>query len=593
MFFDISGEVFRFLLKTDVGVWAVSYDNPAAPVFLADACFDTCKRLPAPVGYGGDEVLTEPQSRRMGLISPLLDNPIYIADSAARRDEAARIAQENSTTARRILKLFYRYLSHGTLGVKRNTVKGEQDKKYADFRWAIEAFYFSAKKMPLRMAYDLMLTQKYMKDGKLAAGAPTWDSFRHFYYDKGFHRRIRKSVSRNGLSNYQRKQRIIGGCAMFWKDKTGAFQMDATEADIYLVSRFDRSAVVGRPYIYLAVDTATQLIAGVYVGLKSGDEAVMACLANAAMDKVLFCQSYGIDIRSDQWPNTGLPGEIVTDQGREFMGARMDELCEQYGMERETLPPFRPDCKGLVEKSFDLIQQRYKPLLRGKGVIEPDAQERWAVDYRSQAALDLAEFTRIVIHCIIYINSSHVLKSFAHTAETAGDGVLPIPANLWRWYEGMGRTNLIPVLEEDIHRMTLKRTQTRLTRRGIEHEGLYYLSDEYSRLLQEYGTRREVTVGYDSDYTDRIYLIDAGKYLPLSLAASCLQYKGLTAREYGLFREKDQQQKRLLHQRETEARAATLLHISEIAEGTVHTEKGRQTGEVIRQNRSIERGKRG
>ncbi|MEQ2428995.1 hypothetical protein [Enterocloster hominis (ex Hitch et al. 2024)] len=62
--------------------------------------------------------------------------------------------------------------------------------------------------------------------------------------------------------------------------------MDATEADIYLVSRFDRTAVVGRPNIYMAVDTATQLIAGIYIGLDAGETAVMACLANAASDKV-------------------------------------------------------------------------------------------------------------------------------------------------------------------------------------------------------------------------------------------------------------------------------------------------------------------
>ena len=54
----------------------------------------------------------------------------------------------------------------------------------------------------------------------------------------------------------------------------------------------------------------------------------------------------------------------------------------KYGIEFESLPPFRPDGKSLVEKSFDLIQQKYKPALRGKGVIEADAQERWAVDYK-------------------------------------------------------------------------------------------------------------------------------------------------------------------------------------------------------------------
>lgn len=182
-----------------------------------------------------------------------------------------------------------------------------------------------------------------------------------------------------------------------WKHRIGSYQMDATQADIYLVSSFDRSLIIGRPYIYLAVDTVTKLIAGIYVGLESGETAVMACLANAAADKVAYCAAYGIEIDAMQWPSSGVPAEIITDKGREFEGKQIDAICARYGMERESLPPFRPDQKGLVEKSFDLLQNRYKSLLRGKGVIEPDAQERWAVDYRSQAALTLEMYTQLVI----------------------------------------------------------------------------------------------------------------------------------------------------------------------------------------------------
>ena len=53
----------------------------------------------------------------------------------------------------------------------------------------------------------------------------------------------------------------------------------------------------------------------------------------------------------------------------------MNEFCTRYGAELHILPPFRPDRKGIVEKTFDLLQGRYKPMLRGKGVIEPDAQD--------------------------------------------------------------------------------------------------------------------------------------------------------------------------------------------------------------------------
>ena len=68
-------------------------------------------------------------------------------------------------------------------------------------------------------------------------------------------------------------------------------------------------------------------------------------------------------------------------------------LCESYHIEIENLPAYRPDLKGVVEKLFDLVQSAYKPLLKGKGVIESDTQERGAPDYRRQGTLDLEQFT--------------------------------------------------------------------------------------------------------------------------------------------------------------------------------------------------------
>ena len=128
---------------------------------------------------------------------------------------------------------------------------------------------------------------------------------------------------------------------------------------------------MGRPNIYLAVDTATQLIAGIDVGMEAGEGAVMACLANAAENKVEFCAQYGIQIEPEQWPSRGVPDEIITDQGREFTGERMNEFCTRYGTELQVCPPFRPDRKGTVEKTLDLPHRRSQPLPRGQVVLAP------------------------------------------------------------------------------------------------------------------------------------------------------------------------------------------------------------------------------
>ena len=74
------------------------------------------------------------------------------------------------------------------------------------------------------------------------------------------------------------------------------FQIDATSADIYLVSRFNRHRIVGRPTIYVVVDVFSGMIVGLYVGFEypSWLGAMMA-LVNAATDKVDWCRQYGVE----------------------------------------------------------------------------------------------------------------------------------------------------------------------------------------------------------------------------------------------------------------------------------------------------------
>lgn len=164
--------------------------------------------------------------------------------------------------------MYYRYLARLVL-LEKGKKNKERSEDETDFSWAIRKFYFSAKKMFLRDTYDHMLASRYMTpEGRLMETAPSWYSFEHYYYRHGYNKSIKCMVPRGELSNYQRNERTLFGSTMTWKDKAGAFQMDATEADIYLVSHFDRSMVVGRPNIYMAVDTATQLIAGIYIGLE-------------------------------------------------------------------------------------------------------------------------------------------------------------------------------------------------------------------------------------------------------------------------------------------------------------------------------------
>ena len=144
------------------------------------------------------------------------------------------------------------------------------------------------------------------------------------------------------------------------------------------------------------------MITGVYVGLEGGQYALRLLLQNTFTDKVSFCHQHGIDIDPQDWPSHHLPTKIMTDRGSEFVAGTLENLCESYHIEIENLPAYRPDLKGVVEKLFDLIQSAYKPLLKGKGVVESDIQERGAPDYRRQGTLDLEQFTAVVLRCVLF-----------------------------------------------------------------------------------------------------------------------------------------------------------------------------------------------
>ena len=478
-FVERNGEKFKVLASDGPGAWLISYDSPAAPFFVGD--MDAYQRTVPPPAQGGE--LSAAGQRRLDLIRPLLDaGNAAITDKQYRLQVSKDIAERHFTTSRTVLKLYHRYLATGQL----LSPKARAPSVNLDYEWAIKTFYFSAKRLSLRGAFEMMLLKRYTDhQGQLAPTRPTFGSFRAYFYSRNYHKSPRKVIARDGLTHYQRNCQPAFGTASAWRKSPGSYQMDATEADIYLRSP---DGIPFRPYIYLAVDSATQLIAGVWAGEACDELSVMRCLEHACRDKVEWCGQHGVTIAPKQWPSHGLPYEVITDKGREFCGTRMQELCRRYGVELISQAPFRPDRKGLVEQAFHLLQERYKPLLRGKGVIEPDAQERWAIDYRAQAILTLEDFVQVLIHCVVYLNSGRVLSSGC------------TPAQLW----AESAPQLLDVDAEELRLMSLPRTTAKLSRKGVRVNGVLYVPSDMDGLFL--GDTYSLT--YDPVNLSRVYLAE-------------------------------------------------------------------------------------
>ena len=77
--------------------------------------------------------------------------------------------------------------------------------------------------------------------------------------------------SRLGDSDYERDHRKVLGTVL--NDCLGVghlYEIDATIADVYLVSSEDPSKIVGKPTLYLIIDRKSRLIVGFYFGLENG-----------------------------------------------------------------------------------------------------------------------------------------------------------------------------------------------------------------------------------------------------------------------------------------------------------------------------------
>lgn len=198
-FIEHAGNQYRVLLQKESGSWLISYDDPTAPIFVDASTFENYLRIETPeqfLLYWNQEILTEAERKRLELIQPLLDDEQCISDKKHRLIIAKECASRGDSNLRRVLRLYYRRLATGILTEK----KPRQVRSEPNFDWAIRTFYFSSKRFSLRAAYEMMLAQRYTDtNGVLMENLPTWLSFEHYYYRRGFHKLPQRTIARERL----------------------------------------------------------------------------------------------------------------------------------------------------------------------------------------------------------------------------------------------------------------------------------------------------------------------------------------------------------------------------------------------------------
>lgn len=477
------------------------------------------------------------------------------------------------------------------------------------FEVSVKRYYHTAKRNPLATTYNQMLKTYFVADFRYENGVkmpilleqdklPTMKQFR-FWYEKTY-KAEEKLRKRKGNRKYELEDRAVLGTSVGELYGPGTkYQIDATIADVYLVSSFNRNWIIGRPVIYVVIDVFSRMVVGLYVGLEGPSWfGAMMALANTASDKVSYCKQYGIDISREDWDCHYLPQILLADRG-ELEGYNVERLIDAFHMKVENTPPYRADWKGIVEQHFRIINTKVKPFL--PGTVDTDVRVRGDRDYRLDATLTLEEFTSVIIHCVLHHNNHHWLKNYNQDEMMIHDEVQLIPRELWNW--GIkNRSGKLRSYSEDIVKLHLLPTaKARVTYKGIEFKRMRF-SSETALKENWFGEARQrswqIPICYDPRDMSHIYLPneDGRGYEVATLLDHQKKYSGKTIEEveyyfaYELL--KEQQYSHEKTQKSVDL-ASNIENIVQNAKKSLDKEKvgmsNNQKVKGIRENRSVEK----
>ncbi|WP_253289429.1 hypothetical protein [Clostridium sp. MSJ-8] len=154
------------------------------------------------------------------------------------------------------------------LGNKTDGINVTEDIK-KQFAFVIDKYYRNNKKFSLKETYSLMLKDFYSdvfkEDNEIKyrvwddSRIPTYDQFYYWFKKK---ENIKKDIIfRESEKEFNLKHRALLSNSVQETDGPGTrFQVDATIADVYLVSSLNRNRVIGRPIVYAIIDVFSRMV---------------------------------------------------------------------------------------------------------------------------------------------------------------------------------------------------------------------------------------------------------------------------------------------------------------------------------------------
>lgn len=375
-------------------------------------------------------------------------------------------------------------------GIKRYVVSGASSDLRAAWQRIRETLYTTGSFVTKQTEEGLILVPELLPANQV----PTVEQF--IYYYRKWRNQTNEIIEVHGQDEYERNVRPVIGSVYEEAPYPGAlYQIDATIGDAFLVNDFDRTRLIGRPVIYIVIDTFSRRIVGWAVTLEGPSWTGARLALQMAFEDVGYCEA------------------LIADNG-EIKGYNANSLVNPLQIRVVNATAYRPDWKPIVERGFLTLKGEYIDFIPGRVIPWRPVRGR---NYRLEARVSLNGFRRLFGKCVNHYNSSHRFKDYPLTSDMIQRRINPVPNELWQY--GVECISGLPRAVESVGKMRLcllpKSRASVHQREGIYFRGLYYVCKrglEEGWFDKRKGARtRSFAVAFEQT-VDRIFLcLDHGK----------------------------------------------------------------------------------
>ena len=277
-------------------------------------------------------------------------------------------------------------------------------------------------------------------------------------------------------------------------------QVDHTKIDVFVVDSVHREPI-GRPWLTLAIDVASRMVAGFYVSLEApSSTSVALAIQHLVLPKAPWLAKLGI---AAEWPVAGIPEALHLDNAKEFRARALERGCEEHGVRLIYRPVARPHYGGHIERLIGTMMGAVHLL---PGTTFSNVAELGDYDSAKHAVMTLDELEQwLALEVVRYHNELHAALKQP-----------PIAA----WREALAARRAPPSLPKDPAEFLLdflpfkERT---IRRDGVRLLNLRYWDDVLSPWAGR--LRRRLRIKYDPRDLSKVFVEDPdGGHWPVRIA---------------------------------------------------------------------------